>query len=52
MLLPLAVGLAVFPRWLQPALVVGLFFLLELITGWVMESWLYGPVPGYRWSRS
>jgi len=52
LLLPLAVGRAVFPRWLQPPLVVGLFFVLELIAGWVMESWLYGQAPGYRRSRS
>jgi predicted PurR-regulated permease PerM len=45
-LLPLAVGLAVFPGWLQPALVVGLFLVLELITGWVMEPWLYGQSAG------
>ncbi|HTG13009.1 MAG TPA: AI-2E family transporter [Candidatus Eisenbacteria bacterium] len=41
LLLPLALSLAVFPGWLQPALIVGLFFVLELITGWVMEPWLY-----------
>jgi hypothetical protein len=36
----------VFPGWLQPALVVGLFLVLELITGWVMEPWLYGQSAG------
>jgi len=46
LLLPLAVSLAVFPGWLQPALVVGLFLVLELITGWVMEPWLYGQSAG------
>jgi predicted PurR-regulated permease PerM len=45
-LLPLALSLAVFPGWLQPALVVGLFLVLELITGWVMEPWLYGQSAG------
>jgi hypothetical protein len=45
-LLPLAVSLAVFPGWLQPALVVGLFFVLELITGSVLEPWLYGQSAG------
>jgi predicted PurR-regulated permease PerM/CheY-like chemotaxis protein len=46
LLLPLAVSLAVFPGWLQPALVVGLFLVLELITGWVMEPRLYGQSAG------
>jgi len=45
-LLPLALSLAVFPGWLQPALVVGLFLVLELITGWVLEPWLYGQSAG------
>jgi predicted PurR-regulated permease PerM len=46
LLLPLVLSLAVFPGWLQPALVVGLFLVLELITGWVMEPWLYGQSAG------
>ena len=46
MLLPLALSLAVFPGWLQPALVVGLFLVLELITGSVLEPWLYGQSAG------
>jgi predicted PurR-regulated permease PerM len=45
-LLPLVLSLAVFPGWLQPALVVGLFLVLELITGWVLEPWLYGQSAG------
>src|SRR6266850_3567720 len=45
-LLPLALSLAVFPGWLQPALVVGLFLVLELITGSVLEPWLYGQSAG------
>jgi len=45
-LLPLGLSLAVFPGWLQPALVVGLFLVLELITGSVMEPWLYGQSAG------
>ena len=45
-LLPLALSLAVFPGWLQPALVVGLFLVLELVTGMVMEPWLYGQSAG------
>ena len=46
MLLPLALSLAVFPGWLQPALVVGLFLVLEPITGSVLEPWLYGQSAG------
>jgi predicted PurR-regulated permease PerM/CheY-like chemotaxis protein len=46
LLLPLAVSLAVFPGWLQPTLVVGLLLVLELITGWMMEPWLYGQSAG------
>ena len=45
-LLPLALSLAVFPGWLQPALVVGLFFVLQLVSGSVMEPWLYGQSAG------
>jgi predicted PurR-regulated permease PerM len=45
-LLPLALSLAVFPGWLQPALVVGLFLVLELVTGSVMEPWFYGQSAG------
>ena len=46
LLLPLALSLAVFPGWLQPALVVGLFLVLEGVTGMVMEPWLYGQSAG------
>lgn len=46
LLLPLAISLAVFPGWLQPALVVGLFLVLELVTGSVLEPWLYGQSAG------
>jgi hypothetical protein len=45
-LLPLVLSLAVFPGWLQPALVVGLFLVLELITSSVLEPWLYGQSAG------
>jgi predicted PurR-regulated permease PerM len=45
-LLPLAVSLAVFPGWLQPALVVGLVLVLELAAGMVIEPWLYGRSAG------
>ena len=46
LLLPLALSLAVFPGWLQPLLIVGLFLVLELVTGMVMEPWLYGHSAG------
>jgi hypothetical protein len=46
LLLPLAISLAVFPGWLEPALVVGLLLVLELITGSVLEPWLYGQSAG------
>ena len=46
LLLPLAISLAVFPGWLEPALVVGLFLVLELITGSGLEPWLYGQSAG------
>jgi len=45
-LLPFALSLAVFPGWLQPALVVGLYLVLELVTSMVMEPWLYGQSAG------
>jgi predicted PurR-regulated permease PerM len=45
-LLPLALSLAVFPGWLQPALVVGLFLVLWLVASVVMEPWLYGQSAG------
>jgi predicted PurR-regulated permease PerM len=45
-LLPLALSLAVFPGWLQPVLVVGLFLVLEIMTSSVMEPWFYGQSAG------
>jgi predicted PurR-regulated permease PerM len=45
-LLPLALSLAVFPGWLQPVLVVGVFLVLELVTSMVMEPWLYSQSAG------
>jgi len=44
-LLSLALSLAVFPGWLQPALVVGLFLVLDLVI-MVIEPWLYGQSAG------
>jgi hypothetical protein len=40
--LPLALGLAVFPGWTQPLLIVGLFVALELTVSNVVEPLLYG----------
>jgi hypothetical protein len=45
-LLPLALSLAVFPAWLQPVLVIGLFVVLELVTAIVLEPWLYSQSAG------
>ncbi len=45
-LLPLVLSLAVFPGWLQPALVIALFIMLELVTGTLIQPWLYGQSAG------
>ena len=45
-LLPFALSLAVFPGWLQPALVVGLFLVLDVVANMVIEPWLYGHSAG------
>jgi predicted PurR-regulated permease PerM len=45
-LLSVALSLAVFPGWLQPALVVGLFLVLQLVTNMVIEPWLYSQSAG------
>ena len=45
-LLPLVLSLAVFPGWLQPALVIALFVVLELVTGTLIQPWLYGQSAG------
>jgi len=44
--LPLALAMIVFDRWAPPLLVLGLFIFLELITGNVVEPWLYGAHTG------
>jgi predicted PurR-regulated permease PerM len=43
--LTLALSLAVFPGWREPALVVGLFLVLDLVVT-VIEPWLYGQRAG------
>jgi predicted PurR-regulated permease PerM len=45
-LLSVALSLAVFPGWLEPALVVALFLVLELITSMAVEPLLYGQSAG------
>ena len=45
-LFPLVLSLAVFDSWRQPALVFALFTSLELITGNLIEPWLYGAHTG------
>lgn len=41
-LLPFVLSLAVFDSWTRPALVLLLFFVLEVIVGNFIEPWLYG----------
>jgi len=43
---PVALALALFPGWHQAALIFLLFVVLELITGNVIEPWLYGAHTG------
>jgi predicted PurR-regulated permease PerM len=45
-LLPLLLSLAVFDGWRSPLLVLALFTTLELITGNLLEPWLYGAHTG------
>ena len=41
-LLPIALSMAVFPGWVKPFLVGGLFVLLEIVTNMLLEPLLYG----------
>jgi predicted PurR-regulated permease PerM len=43
---PVALAFALFPGWHQAALIFGLFIVLELITGNLVEPWLYGAHTG------
>ncbi len=45
-LLPFVLSLAVFDSWTRPALVLLLFFVLEVIVGNFIEPWLYGAHTG------
>jgi predicted PurR-regulated permease PerM len=44
--LPLALSMIVFNAWAPPLMVLGLYIVLELITGNVVEPWLYGAHTG------
>jgi predicted PurR-regulated permease PerM len=43
---PLVLSMVVFDAWAPPLLVVGLYLCLELITGNIIEPWLYGAHTG------
>lgn len=43
---PMLLSLAVSPSWLTPALTLGLFIAIELVTNNVLEPWLYGSSTG------
>jgi predicted PurR-regulated permease PerM len=45
-LLPLLLSLAVFDKWIPPLLVFLMFAILELVTGNLIEPWLYGTHTG------
>jgi predicted PurR-regulated permease PerM len=45
-LMPIAISLAVFDGWLQPALVLALFIVNELVSNNFIEPWLYGSSTG------
>ena len=45
-ILPFTLSLAVFDGWLHPAMVLLLFFVLEMIVGNFVEPWLYGAHTG------
>ena len=42
LLFPITISLVVFPGWVQLALILGLFVLLDLWSNLLMEPWLYG----------
>lgn len=44
--LPLIFSFAISPSWKQPLLVLGVFLLIEVITAYVVEPWLYGSKTG------
>jgi len=44
--LPLILALAVFPGWMQPLLVFGLYAAIELVTFNLIEPWAYGARTG------
>ena len=44
--LPLIFSFAISPSWKQPLAVFGVFMLIEVITAYVVEPWLYGSKTG------
>jgi len=44
--LPILLSLAIFPGWTRPAETFGLFLIIELICGNILEPWLYGSSTG------
>jgi hypothetical protein len=44
--LPLIFTLAISPGWKQPLAVLGIFLLIEIVTAYVVEPWLYGSKTG------
>lgn len=44
--LPLIFSFAISPSWKQPLLVFGVFLLIETVTAYVVEPWLYGSKTG------
>jgi predicted PurR-regulated permease PerM len=44
--MPFALSLALFSGWTRPMLVLGLFFIDEMVSSNVLETWLYGTSTG------
>lgn len=44
--MPLVFSLAISPTWKQPLTVLGIFLLIEVVTAYVVEPWLYGSKTG------
>jgi predicted PurR-regulated permease PerM len=44
--LPLIFTIAISPGWKQPLAVLGIFLLIEIVTAYVVEPWLYGSKTG------
>ena len=44
--LPLIFSIAISPSWKQPLEVIGVFLVIEVVTAYVVEPWLYGSKTG------